>query len=73
MTNPIRATRDNLLQGTIWQNAAGTEIAKVRYVGMTHLQIHQMGSEFRISDLTRVEFLKSDIWYKVQPIKENAT
>lgn len=70
MTKPIRATRDNLLPGTIWQNAAGTDIARVKHIGMTHMQVHFLHEEFRISDLTKSEFIKSDLWYKIQPVKE---
>lgn len=71
MTKPIRATRDNLLPGTIWQNAAGTEISRVSMIGGESMTIDCMGSLFKgIKNTSKSNFLKFDIWYKVQPIKE---
>ena len=67
MTKPIRATRDNLLPGTIWQNAAGTAIIEIRDIGMHYIKTNMLGFT---KLLTKNEFLGMDIWYKVQPIKE---
>ena len=71
MTNPIRATRDNLLPGTIWQNAAGTDVLKVFHRGKFWARVGVFGPS-SIDDYEDqvATILSSDIWYKVQPIKE---
>lgn len=71
MTQPIRATRENLLPGTIWQNAAGTSVVKVRERGGHYLMTEKVGSFCSVPTIG--QFLKSDIWYQVQPIKGPTT
>lgn len=68
---PIRATRENLLPGTIWQNAAGTDVIKIFHRGEFWARVGVF-SECSIEDYEdRIDaILKSDIWYQVQPIKE---
>lgn len=68
MTNPIRATRDNLLPGTIWQNAAGTTVSRIVSQGQRTVMVTTMIGNPHTVPVD--SFLKLDIWYKVQPIKE---
>jgi len=71
MTQPIRATRENLKAGTIWQNAAGTDVVKVFHRGLHWGRFGFFGNSSIEDYEEQIEtFLKSDIWYQVQPIKE---
>ena len=71
MTKPIRATRDNLLPGTIWQNAAGTDVMKVFHRGAFWARVGVFGPS-SIGDYEEQvkTIISTAIWYKVQPIKE---
>lgn len=68
MTKPIRATRDNLLPGSLWQNAAATKCVKIDSRGS--IDLHLISTDKTPSIITTTDFLKSDLWYKIQPVKE---
>lgn len=71
---PIRATRENLKPGTIWQNAAGTRVVKILASSDDYVQSQRIATsviQFSAESISR--FLKEDIWYQVQPIKEPTT
>lgn len=72
MTQPIRATRENLKPGTIWQNAAGTDVIKILHRGQFWARVGVFGpSSIEDYEEQIKTILAQDIWYQVQPIKEN--
>ena len=71
MSKPIRATRDTLLPGTIWQSAAGLSVFKVYSRGERTVMVAVPSASPHT--VTISDFLKLDVFYKIQPIKEPTT